>query len=460
MISSTSALPSPFSSSFGFDGKLSGTVALRGIRSAAVHGLGSKLQQLLHEQLKAAVAKAIEAASAGELVEDCRDERLKTRAKLEKTRQVKNQLFEALSYQAPEEEVAGEDGAQEVKQHELQPAEEEKGEGKAEVDEIINYDGADDGDVELEEADLRVLVEGSADFSVGGRGGLVVTGADDYTLRLWDLTSNTCKAVLSAHTSTVQSIAWLGANRLASASADKMVRVWDTKTSTVTAALGHSKSVRCVARLDNNRIVSGCDDKKLHIWDLTTKKRTRTLSGHSNYVYGVASVGAERIVSCSNDGTVRVWDVKQGTNTATLNGHGGSCVYAIDQIDANRIVSCSDDCTVRVWDLTSSTCTNTFNAPNCVYATAKINYNTVASGDASSNVCIWDLRSGQCTATLTGHSSSVWCVARINDHTVLSGSNGENSARVWDLRSNTAKAVLGGHTSAIYSVAGRWSRRG
>ncbi len=59
----------------------------------------------------------------------------------------------------------------------------------------------------------------------------VVSGSDDRTLRVWDLTTNTqsnpCTAVLNGHINTVFSVAVLNATTVVSGSYDKMLRVWD-----------------------------------------------------------------------------------------------------------------------------------------------------------------------------------------------------------------------------------------
>ncbi len=69
--------------------------------------------------------------------------------------------------------------------------------------------------------------------------------------------------------------------RIASASWDNTVKVWDAKTGMETFLLrGHTKGVRSVAfSPDGRRIVSGSEDKTVKVWDAETGTETLTLTG-------------------------------------------------------------------------------------------------------------------------------------------------------------------------------------
>ena len=82
-----------------------------------------------------------------------------------------------------------------------------------------------------------------------------------------------CLQTLEGHGGSVNSVAWShDAARLASASADKTVKIWDPATGQCVSTLeGHSDSVSSVAWSHNaTRLASASDDKTIKIWDPAT----------------------------------------------------------------------------------------------------------------------------------------------------------------------------------------------
>ena len=72
-----------------------------------------------------------------------------------------------------------------------------------------------------------------------------VSGAEDATVRLWDLTTGLCRATLQGHESSVRSVAISPDGQLiASGSADGLVSLWDTNTGKKTGELVHAAEYR------------------------------------------------------------------------------------------------------------------------------------------------------------------------------------------------------------------------
>ncbi|KAK3305099.1 WD40-repeat-containing domain protein, partial [Chaetomium strumarium] len=96
-----------------------------------------------------------------------------------------------------------------------------------------------------------------------------------------------CVSTLEGHSGPVYSVAWSpDASRLASASGDNTVKIWDPATGQCVVTLeGHSGPVTSVAwSPDVSRLASASGDETVKIWDPATGQCVSTLEGHSGQV--------------------------------------------------------------------------------------------------------------------------------------------------------------------------------
>jgi WD40 repeat protein len=109
----------------------------------------------------------------------------------------------------------------------------------------------------------------------------------------------------------------------------KGVRVRPTMSDDWSACLqtleGHSGFVYSVAfSHDSTRLASASGDSTVKIWDASSGACPQMLEGHSGWVYSVAfSHDSTRLASASYDNTVKIWDASSGACLQTLEGHSG-----------------------------------------------------------------------------------------------------------------------------------------
>ena len=292
--------------------------------------------------------------------------------------------------------------------------------------------------------------------AVSEDGARAVSGSDDGTVRVWDLTTGRQQATLTGHTDWVRAVAVSqdGA-RAVSGSDDGTVRVWDLTTGTEQAALtGHAGEVFSVALTqDGTRAVSGGSDGALRIWDLATRLQQAVVTGHTGWVRAVMLAKDETLaVSGGEDASVRIWDLATGREQATLTGHAGEVFSVALTPDGTRAVSGGDDGTVRVWDLTADR--EEAATTGWIFSTAVTGDNARAvSGGSDGTLRVWDLATRREQATLTGHTRPVFGVALTPDGTRAVSGGSDRTVRVWDLTAGSEQAVLSGHTRPVWSVA-------
>jgi WD40 repeat protein len=273
-----------------------------------------------------------------------------------------------------------------------------------------------------------------------------------------NLASPELRAYLSSHSDFVTSVTFSPDGKtLASASADKTIKLWDTTTRQLLRTLtGHSAAVWSVAfSPDGRTLASASDDKTIKLWDSASGQLLRTLTGHSATVYSVTfSPDGRTLASASNDKTIKLWDSASGQLLRTLTGHSSSVWSIAFSPDGKTLASASADNTIKLWDSASGPLLRTLTGhSSSVWSVAfSPDGKTLASASADNTIILWDSASGQLLRTLTDHSATVYSVVFSPDGKTLASASSDNTIKLWDSASGQLLRTLTDHSDSVISV--------
>ncbi len=286
----------------------------------------------------------------------------------------------------------------------------------------------------------------------------LASASQDTTVRVWDGSSGAELLQIDGHADEVFSVCFSpDGQRLASASQDTTVRVWDLLSGAEVLQLhGHTLVVNCVNfSRDGQHLASASDDHTVRVWDSFNGSEVLEIHGHTGEVYRVCfSPDGRRLASASADETVRVWDLLSGAEVLQLSGHTGGARSVSFSRDGQRLASAAWDTTLRVWDATSGA--ELLQIQGHTDLVHDICFSPdgqrLASASNDRTVRVWDAYRGTELRQFQGHTSFVTCVCFSPNGQWLASASLDESVRVWDASSASEVLPLSGHTDRVNSL--------
>jgi WD40 repeat protein len=177
---------------------------------------------------------------------------------------------------------------------------------------------------------LPILVQKAEEMAKRGdaalEGGRLLQATEAFRQARWQLpylpadfpakVSRVLGSLRLRHGREVTSLAWSpDGKRLASASKDRTVRVWDMGNGQeVLRCRGHNDNVNAVAfSPDGKLIASAGGEPEVRLWDAATGKDLRTLKGEATFINAIAfSNDGKYLAAACDDRAMRIWEVASG----------------------------------------------------------------------------------------------------------------------------------------------------
>ena len=248
----------------------------------------------------------------------------------------------------------------------------------------------------------------------------VVSGSNDRTIKIWNLTTGQELLTFFPCYSTAGLLSWLfflfvkvtpDGTKVIAGSTEGTIEIWDLNIEQELCTLyAHTETLTTVdITPDGEKIVSGSVDETIKVWDLVTGQQLLTLTGHLSFISSLAiTPDGEKIVSGSADKTIKVWDLVTGQQLLTF-----SSIYPIALAithDGTKVVS-GGSSGIQVWDLAIAK--ELFIPSFCTHATSVNEIvitpdgNHLISGSQDDTIKIWNIATSPNLFTFSDNTQSV-----------------------------------------------------
>lgn len=116
----------------------------------------------------------------------------------------------------------------------------------------------------------------------------LASASKENIIKIWETKNGLCTAWVEGHSSLVRSLSWSPDGRLAGAD-DEVIRIWDSITGKCLSVLeGHKHQVWSIAWSDNGtRLASASRDKTIKVWDVAENQMERALLRSNQRISGI-----------------------------------------------------------------------------------------------------------------------------------------------------------------------------
>ena len=248
-------------------------------------------------------------------------------------------------------------------------------------------------------------------------GQTLIAGAEDGSIRMWNLKDNTLRRNLTGMGGNVWTVEVSADNRyMVITSDDSDVKGYDLKINSLELTFAQGTSTKAATfSPDGRRLVTGDRNGTVQLWNLDTSIPV-PLKGQQGTVHGLAySADGKLVASAGSVGMVKVWKADDPkSDPRSLVDHAGP-VYGV-AFSGNP-------------------------------ADTKL-----ASAGWDGLVRIWDPRTGDLLRTLKGHEGDVWSVAFGGDGKILASAGSDGTVRIWDVETGKELQVLRGSGRGFHTV--------
>jgi len=221
--------------------------------------------------------------------------------------------------------------------------------------------GVWDTDILTERTRFPLPLDPKTSLAISPGGKLIAQGAADGSLRLIEVATRREAAIPSQRGAAIEALSFSrDGGKLATASADRKLRIWDVATQKLLHEIeGHPSQVfgydsALAFSVDGLTLGVGYEDNTAELIDVRGGTRLCLLEGHKNPVCGAMLLpDGKTAVTASLDQSVKFWDVPTQRVLETLHGEALALFSMALSPDGRRLAAGGPEGVIRLWDPTT-----------------------------------------------------------------------------------------------------------
>lgn len=273
--------------------------------------------------------------------------------------------------------------------------------------------------------------------SLSHDGKMLATCSLSGIAKIWHMPQVQKVSTLKGHTERATDVVFSPtSNYLATASADKTARLWNSEGSLLRTFEGHLDRLARIAFHPSGKYLGTASfDKTWRLWNVESGEELLLQEGHSRSVYGLSfHHDGSLVASCGLDALVRVWDLRTGRSILALEGHVKPVLGVSFSPNGYHLASGGEDNTCRIWDLRQRRSSYIIPAHSNLISQVKFEpqegyFLATASYDMTAKV--WSSRDFKPVKTLSGHEAKIMSLDVASDGQFITTVSYDRTIKLW-----------------------------
>ncbi|XP_052179956.1 U4/U6 small nuclear ribonucleoprotein PRP4-like protein [Diospyros lotus] len=266
--------------------------------------------------------------------------------------------------------------------------------------------------------------------------------------KIWSMPQVTKVSTLKGHTERATDVVFSPVdNYIATASADRTARLWNSEGSLLKTFEGHLDRLARIAFHPSGKYLATTSfDKTWRLWDIDTGEELLLQEGHSRSVYGVSfHHDGSLVATCGLDALARVWDLRTGRSILAFEGHVKPVLGVSFSPNGYHLATGGEDNTCRIWDLRKRKSLYIIPAHSNLISQVKFEtqegyFLVTSSYDMTAKV--WSCRDFKPIKTLAGHEAKVTSLDVVRDGQCVATVSHDRTIKLWSIRNNSKEKTM------------------